>query len=99
MLLNIISLRILCILCVILKRMRRLYEKTAAEQDGGIQFLKSLHLNNHEVWLRKLFLKGGGRTYFEHFKKAVNDYIQGLEDGIEKLSLMKQALNNKPELV
>jgi len=79
--------------------MRRLYEKTAAEQDGGIQFLKSLPLNNQEVWLRKLFLKGVGRTYFEHFKKAVNDYIQGLENGTENLFLMEQALKNKPELV
>jgi hypothetical protein len=39
------------------------------------------------------------RTYFEHFTKAVNDYIQGLENGTEKLSLMEQALKNKPELV
>jgi hypothetical protein len=53
--------------------MRRLYQKTAAEQDGGIQFLKSLPLNNQEVWLRKLFLKGVGRTYYEHFKRAIND--------------------------
>jgi hypothetical protein len=39
------------------------------------------------------------RTYFEHFKKAVNDYIQGLENGTENLFLMEQALKNKPELV
>ncbi len=38
-------------------------------------------------------------TYFEHFKNAVNDYISGLEVGTEKLSLMEQALTNKPELV
>jgi hypothetical protein len=38
------------------------------------------------------------RTYFEHFKKAVDEYIQGLEDGTESLCLMEQALENKPEL-
>ncbi len=38
-------------------------------------------------------------TYFEPFKNAVNDYISGLEVGTEKLSLMEQALTNKPELV
>jgi hypothetical protein len=38
-------------------------------------------------------------TYFEHFKNAVNDYIRGLEVGTENLSLMEQALRNKPELV
>ena len=37
-------------------------------------------------------------TYFEHFKNAVNDYISGLEVDTEKLSLMEQALTNKPEL-
>ena len=98
MFLNIISLRILSILCVILKRMRRFYQKTAAEQDGGIQFLKSLPLNNQEVWLRKLFLKGVGGTYCEHFK-GPSTIIQCLEDGTENLPLMEQALKNKPELV
>jgi hypothetical protein len=39
------------------------------------------------------------RTYFEHFKNAVNDYIQGLDDGTENLTLMEQALENKAELV
>ena len=38
-------------------------------------------------------------TYFGHFKNAVNEYIRCLEDGTQKLSLMKQALKNKPELV
>lgn len=39
------------------------------------------------------------RTYFEHFKKAVDEYIRGLEDGSENLHLMEHALENKPELV
>jgi hypothetical protein len=39
------------------------------------------------------------RTYFEHFKKAVNDYIQCLEDGTVKLFFIEQVLKNKPELV
>lgn len=38
-------------------------------------------------------------TYFEHFRESVNEYIQGLETGTESLSLMEQALKNKPELV
>jgi hypothetical protein len=38
-------------------------------------------------------------SYFEDFKKAVSSYIQGLESGSENLSLIKQALENKPELV
>lgn len=38
-------------------------------------------------------------SVIEHFKKAVNDYIQGLENGTENLFLMEQALKNKPELV
>jgi hypothetical protein len=39
------------------------------------------------------------RTYFVHFKNAVNEYIRGLEDGKENLTLMEEALKNKPELV
>ncbi|MGC2573967.1 MAG: hypothetical protein WA364_20820, partial [Candidatus Nitrosopolaris sp.] len=39
------------------------------------------------------------RTYFEDFKKAVNHYIHGLENGTENLVLMEQALKNKPELL
>jgi hypothetical protein len=38
------------------------------------------------------------RTYFDHFKMAVSSYLRGLENGIEDLSLMEQALRNKPEL-
>jgi hypothetical protein len=38
-------------------------------------------------------------TYFEDFKTAVGAFLQGLENGTENLSLMEQALRNKPELI
>jgi hypothetical protein len=36
---------------------------------------------------------------FEDFKKAINEYIYGLENGTEDLICMEQALKNKAELL
>lgn len=38
-------------------------------------------------------------TYFEDFKTAVNNYIQGLESGIEDIAKMEKAIRNKPILI
>lgn len=39
------------------------------------------------------------RTYFEEFKRAVNNYIANLENGTESVSLLETALANRPELI
>jgi hypothetical protein len=39
------------------------------------------------------------KRYFEDFRKAVKDYIQGLESGSENLSNARDALNGKAELL
>jgi hypothetical protein len=39
------------------------------------------------------------RCYYEDFKSAVNNYIQGLEYGAEDLTKFKQALESKPKLI
>jgi hypothetical protein len=39
------------------------------------------------------------RRYYEDFKSAVNNYVQGLEYGAEDLTKFKQALESKPELI
>jgi hypothetical protein len=39
------------------------------------------------------------RTYFEEFKKAVNCYINGLEEGTESLDNLEKTLNDRPELL
>jgi hypothetical protein len=39
------------------------------------------------------------RRYYEDFKSAVNNYVQGLEYGTEDLTKFKQALESKPELI
>jgi hypothetical protein len=38
------------------------------------------------------------RTYFDEFKNAVNNYINGLETGKEKLRKLEDSLNGRPEL-
>ena len=38
-------------------------------------------------------------SYFEDFKKAIDEYINGLEIGNEKVRKMEQALRNKPILI
>jgi hypothetical protein len=38
------------------------------------------------------------RRYFVDFKRAVNEYIKGIDSGSENLELLKKALKNKPEL-
>lgn len=39
------------------------------------------------------------RTYFEEFKKAVNCYIQNLENGTESSDNLERSLKSRPELV
>jgi hypothetical protein len=39
------------------------------------------------------------RRYYEDFKTAVNEYIEGLEHGREDITKFKQALETKPELI
>jgi hypothetical protein len=39
------------------------------------------------------------RAYFEEFKKAVNCYIKGLEEGTESLEYLESALRSRPELI
>jgi hypothetical protein len=39
------------------------------------------------------------RTYFEEFKKAVNCYINGLDEGTESLDNLEKALDDRPELL
>jgi hypothetical protein len=39
------------------------------------------------------------RTYFEEFKRAVNNYIACLERDEESVKLLNQALENRPELL
>jgi hypothetical protein len=38
-------------------------------------------------------------TYFEDFKTAVDNYIDGLESGIEDIAKMEKAIINKPRLI
>jgi DNA-binding protein Fis len=39
------------------------------------------------------------KTYFEEFKKAVENYITDLENGQESNALLETALENRPELL
>ena len=39
------------------------------------------------------------RTYFEEFKRAVDNYITNLENGKESVTLLETALANRPELL
>jgi hypothetical protein len=39
------------------------------------------------------------KYYFQDFKRAVNDYIYGLEIGSENVIAVKNALENKPDLI
>ena len=39
------------------------------------------------------------RRYFKDFRKAVDNYLRGLESGSESVSLMEKALSGKPELI
>ena len=39
------------------------------------------------------------RTYFKEFKNAVNMYISALESGTVSITLLENALNNRPELL
>jgi hypothetical protein len=39
------------------------------------------------------------RTYFDEFKNAVNNYINGLETGKEDLQKLEDSLNSRPELI
>jgi hypothetical protein len=39
------------------------------------------------------------RRYFKDFRKAVDNYLRGLETGSESVSLMEKALSGKPELI
>jgi hypothetical protein len=39
------------------------------------------------------------KYYFQDFKGAVNDYIYGLETGSENVAAVKNALENKPDLI
>lgn len=39
------------------------------------------------------------REYFEEFKKAVDSYIKGLEEGTEDFTLLIETLKNRPELL
>jgi hypothetical protein len=39
------------------------------------------------------------RTYFDEFKNAVNQYINGLEDGTENVRYLEDSLNGRAELI
>jgi hypothetical protein len=39
------------------------------------------------------------RAYFREFKKAVNCYIKGLEEGTESLEYLERALRSRPDLI
>jgi hypothetical protein len=41
----------------------------------------------------------GVKRYLEDFKKAVGNYIDGLETGAESLKNVEEALQGKPELI
>ena len=39
------------------------------------------------------------KMYFREFKSAVDYYINGLENGTERLDLLEDSLNSRPELI
>jgi hypothetical protein len=39
------------------------------------------------------------KTYFREFKSAVDSFINGLENGTERLDMLEDSLNSRPELI
>jgi hypothetical protein len=59
--------------------------------DGGNC---GIEYNPSSEYKYKIYVK----YYFQDFKRAVNDYIHGLETGSENVAAVKNALENKPDL-
>jgi hypothetical protein len=58
---------------------------------------KGLHgIEYYDISKRYIFWV---RTYFDEFKFAVNNYINGLETGKEDLQKLEDSLNGRPELI